>query len=56
MRTDEITSSEEYRIRAIPKFANFRCEILVFQIEKNSKNFPNFRILKMIRFRLSTNS
>ena len=38
------------------KFANFRNQILVFQIKKkNSKNFPNFTISKIIKFPLSKN-
>ena len=37
-------------------FANFWSQIFIFQIEKNSKNFPNFTILKIIKFPLSINA
>ena len=39
--------------RTKPKFANFWNQIMVFQIEKK---FPNFKISKIIKFPLLTNS
>ena len=55
MRIGKIINSEEYG-RRIPKLANFWSKIFIFQIDKNSKNFPNFTIVKIIKFPLSTNS
>ena len=43
--------------RTKPKFAHFWNQIMVFQIEKkNSKNFSNFTISKIVKFPVLTNS
>ena len=57
MRIGEITNSAEYRMdQQNQNLAIFEIKLWFSRLKKNSKNFPNFTILKINEFPLLTNS
>ena len=54
MGIDEITNSAEYRMNE--QNQNLESNFGFLNWKKNSKNFPNFTISRIIKFPLSTNS
>ena len=57
MRIGEITNSAEYRMdEQNQNLPIFGIKLCFSRLKKNSKNFPNFTISKIIEFPLLTNS